>query len=52
MPVLIRELVIKARVEPEARSAPAPRADKGSCGCPGGISAEDLARILADRQER
>ena len=52
MPVLIRELVIKARVEPDARPAAAPKADKGGAGGCEGISPEDLARILADRQER
>jgi Family of unknown function (DUF5908) len=52
MPVLIRELVIRARVEPEARPAPAPRVDKSGGGGCEGVSPEDLARIMADRQER
>jgi hypothetical protein len=53
MPILIRELVIKARVEPEAvRPSAAPKGEKADCGCGGAVSAEELARLLADRQER
>ena len=52
MPILIRELVIKAKVDAEAAAPAAAPKDKGDCGCGGSLCVEDLARILADREER
>lgn len=53
MPIEIRELIIRARVEPEAApEAGHAAAPKAECGCAHGVSEDDLMRILKDRQER
>lgn len=54
MPILVRELIIRARVEPERTAPAAPRTESGKsgCDCAEAISAKDLARILGDRKER
>jgi hypothetical protein len=53
MPIEIRELIINARVEPDAVSRP-PRKGQAQeeCDCSGGVDADGLARLLRDREER
>lgn len=53
MPIEIRELIIKARVEPrDTTPGRAPRDDDKDCGCGATMDADALARILADMKER
>ncbi|MDQ2088744.1 DUF5908 family protein [Marimonas arenosa] len=55
MPIEIRELVIKARVDPDRTVSPSHRGggdNKKDCGCGSGFGPDELARILVDREER
>lgn len=53
MPIEIREMIIKARIEPGGGSRPAkPTAKADDCGCKTTLSADDLERLMQDRAER
>ena len=53
MAIEIRELIIRARVEPQsAPDAGRPVRPPEERSCSGALTADELARILKDKQER
>jgi hypothetical protein len=52
MPIEIREMIIKARIEPDGRRPPGKAAETDDCACKSTVTADDLTRLLNDRNER
>jgi hypothetical protein len=53
MPIEIRQMIVKARITPQgAAPSRAGVPPKDDCDCAQGLTADDLARLLSDREER